>query len=298
MLSCLLIYIKSLCYILLRKRQNGVYLDSANSSAVDNAVKYFQSKSLNDRANDLTAKKDSIDQGISSLTTAANVLSSVETLVSQFKGILDSARSGSTTQRAAYSSQLANIVGQIQNLVSDASYNGLNLVNSSASSLTVYFSDKSASKLTVTGINFNTSKLFVSSSGANALNAVSGFFLLSKLGFKSYGGKLSGYLLSKASQLALFNSHADSAQSILDGTIQNIRAKAANVGSNVAILNVRLDFTNTYVNTLQQGANKLTVADLNTESAQLVSLQTRQQLGIQSLSLANQADQAVLQLFR
>ena len=268
------------------------------SSPIDDAVKYFQAKSLSDRASDLTTRKDAIDQGVSALTAASNALTSVESLVNQFKGILDSARSGSATQRKAYSSQLANIVDQIQNLVSDASYKGLNLVNSSTSTLTVYFSDKSSSKLKVTGINFNTSKLFVSSTGSNALQAISGFALLSKLGFKTYGAKLSGYLLSKASQLALFNSHADNAQSILDGTIQNIRAQAANLGANVAVLNVRLDFTNQYVNTLTTGAEKLTVADLNSESASLVSLQTRQQLGIQSLSLANQADQAVLQLFR
>ena len=70
------------------------------------------------------------------------------------------------------------------------------------------------------------------------------------------------------------------------------------LGSNVALLNTRLSFTNNYVNLLSAGAGKLTLADLNAEGANLLSLQTRQQLGIQALSFAGQSEKAVLQLFR
>ncbi|HAE03610.1 MAG TPA: flagellin-like protein, partial [Rhodospirillaceae bacterium] len=74
------------------------------------------------------------------------------------------------------------------------------------------------------------------------------------------------------------------------------RATSAELGTNVAILQTRLDFTNEYVNTLQGGSDKLTLADLNEEGANLVALQTRQQLGIQSLSIAGQQQQAILAL--
>jgi flagellin-like hook-associated protein FlgL len=266
------------------------------SSATDDAVKYFTAKSLTDRATDLGARKDSIDQGVSTVTTASDALTSIETLVQQMKGIIDSSRSGSATQRKAYSTQLNNLSSQIQNLVSDASYKGLNLINSSTSTLTVYFSDKAASNLKVTGVNFNASKLFVSTNGSTGLGVKHASTLVSTLGFGA--ATLSGFQLSIAANLASFNGYADKAQNYLDATIANIRAQSANMGSNVAILNVRLDFTKTYINDLQGGSDKLTVADLNSESANLVSLQTRQSLGIQSLSMANTADQAVLQLFR
>jgi len=84
----------------------------------------------------------------------------------------------------------------------------------------------------------------------------------------------------------------------LQNNLLSLRANAQTIGSNVALLNTRLDFTNSYVNLLTQGSGKLTLADLNEEGANLLSLQTRQQLGIQALSFAGQNERAVLSLFR
>lgn len=83
----------------------------------------------------------------------------------------------------------------------------------------------------------------------------------------------------------------------LDNALTELRTQAQTLGSNVALLNARLDFTENYVNTLQGGADKLTLADINSEGANLLALQTRQQLGIQSLSLAAQAEASILSLF-
>jgi flagellin-like hook-associated protein FlgL len=77
-----------------------------------------------------------------------------------------------------------------------------------------------------------------------------------------------------------------------------VQAAAASIGGNVTFLQSRLDFTSQYIVTLQGGASKLTVADVNEESTNLVTLQTRQSLSIQSLSIATQSEQAVLRLFR
>ena len=81
-------------------------------------------------------------------------------------------------------------------------------------------------------------------------------------------------------------------------SLTTLRSNASSLGSNVALLNTRLDFTQKYVDTLESGSAKLTLADINEEGANLLALQTRQQLGIQSLSFAGQAEQAVLGLFR
>lgn len=83
----------------------------------------------------------------------------------------------------------------------------------------------------------------------------------------------------------------------LDTALTTLRTQSQTLGANVALLNTRLDFTEGYVNTLQGGADKLTLADINEEGANLLALQTRQQLGIQSLSLAAQAEASILQLF-
>ncbi len=84
----------------------------------------------------------------------------------------------------------------------------------------------------------------------------------------------------------------------LDSALTTLRTKSQTLGSNVALLQTRLKFTESYVNTLQGGADKLTLADLNEEGANLLALQTRQQLGISALSFAGQAEQGILALFR
>ena len=84
----------------------------------------------------------------------------------------------------------------------------------------------------------------------------------------------------------------------LDTNLQKLRSYAQGLGTNVALLNTRLDFTSNYVNLLTAGSGKLTLADLNQEGANLLALQTRQQLGIQSLSFAGQNEKSILQLFR
>ena len=84
----------------------------------------------------------------------------------------------------------------------------------------------------------------------------------------------------------------------LSSAISTERASAARLGGNVTFLQTRLDFTSNYINTMQTGSSKMTAADLNAEGANLVALQTRQQIGIQSLSIAGQQQQAILSLLR
>jgi flagellin-like hook-associated protein FlgL len=84
----------------------------------------------------------------------------------------------------------------------------------------------------------------------------------------------------------------------LNTNLETLRSYAQGLGTNVALLNTRLDFTNSYMNLLNAGSGKLTLADLNQEGANLLALQTRQSLGIQSLSFAGQNEKSILQLFR
>ena len=90
---------------------------------------------------------------------------------------------------------------------------------------------------------------------------------------------------------------ADTVITGLDAALTTLRSESQKLGSNVALLQTRLDFTEQYVNTLEEGAGKLTLADLNQEGANLLALQTRQQLGISSLAFAGQSEQGILALF-
>jgi flagellin len=83
----------------------------------------------------------------------------------------------------------------------------------------------------------------------------------------------------------------------LDVATSTLRSEASKLSTNLSIINVQNDFTTNLVNTLTEGANNLTLADMNEEGANMLMLQTRQALGTTSLSLASQAAQSVLRLF-
>ena len=260
--------------------QNHLATGLAVSSALDDAVKFFQSQSLNERAGDLALRKDSIDQGISSLTAATNATQSAVTVLQQLQGVLNSAKTETASQRASSAKQFSTLATQLDTLLNDASYQGLNLVNSTASSLTLQFSNSTASKLTIAGQNLLYSVIVTAGKVSKVSNAAKN---LVTVGFSAVSNKTS-----------LF----DTAFQSLQTAIGKVQAAAASIGGNVTFLQTRLDFTSQYIVTLQGGASKLTVADVNQESTNLVTLQTRQSLAIQSLSIATQSEQAVLRLFR
>ena len=250
------------------------------ASATDNAVAYFQAQSLTERASDLSTRKAAIDQGIQSLTAATNGISSVVSILQQMEGVANGASTQTASQRASADTQFNTLGQQLSTLLNDSSYQGLNLVNSTASNLSLQFSISSASTLKITGQNLLFSKL-VTGGKAVAKGSQSASKLIS-VKFSQVSNKISLFT-------AVYNS--------LQTAVFKAQAAAQTLGTNVNFLQTRLSFTQDYMTTLNQGASDLTVADVNQESTNLVTLQTRQQLAIQSLSIATSSEQAVLRLF-
>ncbi|MBO6755871.1 MAG: flagellin [Roseibium sp.] len=93
------------------------------------------------------------------------------------------------------------------------------------------------------------------------------------------------------------DANIDATLSALTKAQDTLRAQASTFGTNLSIVENRQDFTRSLINTLEEGAGKLTLADTNEEGANLLALQTQQSLASTSLSLAAQADQNVLRLF-
>jgi flagellin len=93
------------------------------------------------------------------------------------------------------------------------------------------------------------------------------------------------------------DSTLDSRLDALGDALGTLRSHSSSFGSNLSIVENRQDFTKNMINTLETGAANLTLADTNEEAANLLALQTRQQLSSTALSMASQADQAVLRLF-
>ena len=125
------------------------------------------------------------------------------------------------------------------------------------------------------------------------------FAVISAAGFNSASVTITSVEANTTKYVTEGNStQVDAIISQLDSALTTLRSNAQTLGSNVALLQTRLDFTQTYVTTLTTGSSKLTLADINEEGANLLALQTRQQLGISSLAFAGQAEQGILALFR
>ena len=167
-----------------------------------------------------------------------------------------------STERASLRSQYNELLTQVDELAEDAGFNGVNLLN--GDNLKVIFNEDGSSKLDITGVRFDSSSLGISRAS-------------------------SGYFQS--------DSNIEATLSTLDTVIGNLRSQASQFGSNLSVVETRENFTTSMINTLETGAANLTLADTNEEGANLLALQTRQQLSSTALSLASQADQNVLRLF-
>jgi flagellin len=163
-----------------------------------------------------------------------------------------------TTLQAQYNSLLT----QITQMAGDASFNGVNLLDSD--NLTVNFNEDGTSSLTIAGVDFSATGL--------GLTAIAGD------GFQ-------------------VDANIDAAIAALTDATTLLRTQATTFGSNLSVVQTRQDFTKNLINVLQVGADNLVLADSNEEGANMLALQTRQQLSTVALSLASQADQNVLQLF-
>ena len=93
------------------------------------------------------------------------------------------------------------------------------------------------------------------------------------------------------------NTNIDALLTNLTLSLQKSRSLASNFGSSLSVVQNRQDFTKQMITTLKTGADNLVIADTNEEGANMLALQTRQQLSITALSLANQSNQSVLRLF-
>ena len=156
-----------------------------------------------------------------------------------------------------------DLLKQMDQLASDAGFNGVNLL--SGDNLTINFNEKSTSQLKVQGSATNAASLGLSAVGQANFQESSAI------------KKIVDQINSASSQL---------------------QSRAAALGSNLAVVQNRQDFTKQIINVLDTGAANLTSADLNEEAANSQALSTRNSLAISALSLANQSQQGILQLLR
>jgi flagellin-like hook-associated protein FlgL len=266
---------------LLDRTQDRLASGKRVNNALDDAVSFFQAKTLSERSTDIGTRKNEIDQAISALKTSVNGIESADKVAKQLKGILSSAKTASAKERVELRKQFNTLAAQLSELVRDASYQGLSLLQSTTAKLTVNFSTRSQAKIDIFGRNLLASKLITGT--AAALGSVVATQVVT---------------LAWSSAPTLILSRFDKGIAILDAAISTLRNSVSTLSSNVTFLQTRLDFSKEYVKIMEEGAGKLTLADINEEGANLVSLQTRQQLALQALAFAGESERSILQLFR
>ena len=169
--------------------------------------------------------------------------------------------SKNNSNRIKSAAQFDSILTQIDQLAADSGYKGVNLLQKN--NLKVIFNEDRSSFIEVKGVEADSKGL-----GIHA----------AKNGWQS-------------------DTDIEDSITEIEAAISTLRAYATDFGNNYSIVQNREDFTENLINVLEEGADKLTLADMNEESANMLALQTRQQLAVNSLSLASQAAQSVLRLF-
>ena len=250
------------------------------NSAIDNPSSYYTAQSLNNRASDLSSLLDSMGQAIQTIKAADEGIEAITTFAQQAKAVAQSALdSSSSTDRADYMKQFNDILTQIDGVAKDSGYKGVNLLN--GGSLSVKFNEDGTSKLDIAGV-----KAFSGDDGDLGLAAG-----------EDWGKVANADTGATTEETKAQNTAINASIKAVDDAISKLRSMASEFGNNYSIVQSREDFTENLINVLTEGADKLTLADMNEESANMLALQTRQQLAINSLSLASQAAQSVLKLF-
>jgi flagellin-like hook-associated protein FlgL len=202
---------------------------------------------------------------ITNLSISALTITGIGTISGKLDGSTGTVSTAGNSVRANLVTQFNQLKDQLDKTAADSSFNGVNLLQGDV--LKLFFNE------------LGTSTLSIQSTNPNGVNS-------STLGITS------------ATDVEFQNN------TLLDGRLQTLSAalgqvasQASDFGSHLSIVQNRQTFTNNMINTLKVGADGLTLADTNEEGANMLALQTRQQLSITALSLASQAQQSVLKLF-
>jgi flagellin len=214
-----------------------------------------------------TSVVNSINNGTSSIDVALSAGQSISDLLIQMKTAALSASDSSldTASRQALNANFSALLGQISTIVKNATFNGFNMVNGSTNQITALASTDGTRRITTQAQNMSLSGSIVTVKSTASISTQ-----------------------SKASSLV----------ATIQTSLTNVNSALAKLSAGAAKFSIQATFAQKLSDTLTQGIGNLVDANMAQESAQLQALQVKQQLGVQALSIANQAPQTILALFR
>ena len=243
------------------------------NSALDDPRSFFTAQGLTNRASDLSRLLDGMGQSIQTVKAADDGVTAMTRLMEQADSIVTQAKEHLNSGGAATDSEIASmekdfdtIMGQLEAVLEDANYRGINLLTDDK--LITQFNEDNSNTFELSGAGFGTG---------------------TELGI-TWGSATTDWTNA---DLTAFESRATE----ISDALTKLRNFSSSLANGLSIIQTREDFTKSLVERLEEGADKLTLADPNEEGAKMLALQTRMQLGVNSLSLAAQSQQSVLQMF-
>jgi flagellin len=252
----------------LAQTQGRISTGLAVASAKDNASVWAIAQGQRADIGSLDAVKNSLNRASSISDVTATAGGSISDLLVQLRqkvvGAMDP--SLSTTSRTALNSDYQALLHQVQQVTNSASFDGANLLNGSLA----------------------TNIQFLANASGNA-------FITLSVKDMSLGGTI--ITLASTSTIGTVT-QATNNLALLDASISNVDLALGDLGSEAKQIDAHITFVSKLSDVLTTGVGNLVDADMAKESATLQALQVQQQLGAQSLSIANQAPQVILSLFR
>lgn len=288
----------------LTETQNRISTGYRVNDAQDNAAYWSIATTMRSDNKALSAVQDALGLGAATVDTAYTGLKSAIDVVDEIKSKLVTAR-GEGVDRAKIQTEIKQLQDQLKSTADAAVISGADNWLSVDSSTTGYNASKSVvSSFTRTGgavtiqtisIDTSTVKLYDSSSSAvgilDAKRDATG--AVAATGFDIATLDISA-LTNSTTDLATLDSYVKGA----DAAISEMTDAATTLGSVKSRIGLQQDFVKNLMDAIDRGVGQLVDADMNEESTRLTALQTKQQLGIQALSIANSSSQNILSLFR
>ncbi|MBJ7448375.1 MAG: flagellin [Brevundimonas sp.] len=247
--------------------QNRINTGKAINSAKDNGAIWAIAQSQRAESASLNAVKSSLQRGQSTVDVALSAGESVSDLLTQMKSLALSASDASlgTAARASLNEDFISLRDRITTVVANASFDGTNLINAGTAGFKALANAKGTSTINVAQQNLSLGGTIVTVAAA-------------------------GVVSSATAAAAMITT--------VDTSIRNVSTALSKLGTGSKAFENHLTFVGKLQDSLDAGVGNLVDADLAKESARLQSLQTKQQLGVQALSIANSSSSILLGLFR
>lgn len=247
--------------------QNAINTGLKVATAKDNGAIFAIAQNMRGDVSGYQAVTDSLNRGISTVDVAMSAGQSISDLLIEMKAkaLAAADKSSDTPSRQALNEDFTALRDQIKTIVNNAVFNNTNLVKQMTGNIQALVSADGSRAITVSNRNLSLSGSYVTIKSDDTINTLSG---------------------------------ALSVVSRIETSLKNVDSALSYLASGSKKLSIQLGFTQKLSDTLTSGIGSLVDADMAKESAQLTALQTKQQLAVQALSIANQAPQVVLSLFK